>query len=137
MIDIKLSKDDQERLGGLGVITLYLFGSRALGVEGPLSDYDFGLLMNELGHRRGDDAYNAIYDILSPFCPRTLDNDVIDIIFLNEAPLELRSHVIRYGKIIFESQPLLRGEFETRTMLEASDFQPLQAEIDKTIIASL
>lgn len=125
------------KLDQLGVAVLYLFGSRAIGAEGPLSDYDFGVLMQKSGHKRGDSTYGALYDALRPLCPRTLENDVIDIVFLNDAPLELRVHVIRYGRILYESQPMMRGRFEEKTILEASDFQPLQRQIDQTILASL
>ena len=121
----------------LGVVALYLFGSHAIGAEGPLSDYDFGVLMLKGGNKRGDSTYDALYNALSPLCPRTLENDVIDIVFLNDAPLELRAHVIRYGRILYESKPMMRGRFEEKTILEASDFRPLQRQIDQTILASL
>lgn len=133
----QLPQKVQNELKKLGVSALYLFGSRAIGAEGPLSDYDFAVLMSRKGYRRGDVTYNAIYDLLSPLCPRTLENDIIDIVYLLDAPLELRSHVMRQGKIIFESKPLARGHFEETTMLEAADFRPLQLIIDKTILASL
>lgn len=133
----RITKTAGHELERLGVVVLYLFGSRAVGAEGPLSDYDFGVLMKTAGHKRGDSTYDAIYDVLSPFCPRTMKNDVIDIVFLNDAPLELRAHVMRYGQILYESKPLMRGRFEEKTILEASDFRPLQLQIDKTILASL
>jgi len=127
----------QQQLKTLGVSALYLFGSRAMGAEGPLSDFDFAVLMDTPGHRRGDATYDQLYDLLSPLCPRSLENDVLDIVFLYDAPLELRAHVMRYGKILFESKPLARGHFEESTMLEASDFRPLLLSIDRTILAAL
>ncbi len=124
-------------LRDLGVQTLYLFGSRAQNSAGPLSDYDFAVLMKSKGHKRGGAAYNALYDVLSPLCKRTLKNDVMDIIFLNEAPLELRMHVVRYGKVLCDSVPRERLAFEERTVLEYADYRPLLDIFDKTILASL
>lgn len=130
-----LSKSTQKQLKDLGVKTLYLFGSRAQGAENRLSDFDFAVLMKESGCKRGGSIYNALYDLLSPLCPRTLKNDIIDIIFLNDAPLELRMHVIRYGKLLFDSEPLERGRFEEKTVEEYCDFRPLLDLFDKTILA--
>ncbi|MFA5946090.1 MAG: nucleotidyltransferase domain-containing protein [Patescibacteria group bacterium] len=136
-MDLQIPEQTQKQLEKLGVSALYLFGSRAMGAEGPLSDFDFAVLMNHAGHSRGDKTYDALYDLLSPLCSRTLENDVIDIVFLRDAPLELKAHIIRYGKILFESNPLERGQFEEETTLEAADFRPHQNIIDQTILASL
>lgn len=136
-MDILFSHTDRVRLRSLGVVAAYLFGSRAVGREGPASDFDFAFLMESSGRRRGDETYDALYDVLSPLCPRSAENDVIDIIFLNDAPLELRAHVTRYGMVLFDADPLARGRFEQRTISESCDFRPLLEEIDRTILASL
>lgn len=134
---ITLSKTDQKNLHALGVQALYLFGSRAQGVAGPFSDYDFGVLMAEEGHKRGGKLYDAIYDIISPLCPRTLENDVIDIVFVRDAPLELRFHIIRYGKVLFDANPRERGRFEDITTMLYCDYRPLLDMFDKAILATL
>lgn len=134
---ITLSKPDQNKLSALGVQALYLFGSRAQGVEGPLSDYDFGVLMPEEGHKRGGKLYDAMYDILAPLCPRTLENDVIDIVFVRDAPLELRFHIIRYGKVLYDADPRERGRFEDNTTMLYCDYRPLLDMFDKAILATL
>lgn len=134
---ITLSKTDQNNLRALDVQALYLFGSRAQGVEGPLSDYDFGVLMAEEGHKRGGKLYDAIYDILDPICPRTLENDIIDIVFVRDAPLELRFHIIRYGKVLFDENPRERGRFEDNTTMLYCDYRPILDMFDKAILATL
>ncbi|MEW6610311.1 MAG: nucleotidyltransferase domain-containing protein [Patescibacteria group bacterium] len=124
-------------LKDLGVTALYLFGSRALYVEGPLSDYDFGVLMQREGHARGDEAYQQLYDVLSPLCPRTQENDIIDIVFLRDAPLELRYHVIRYGRVIFDNDSRARLRFEEHTTLAYCDYRPLLTMFDQMILARI
>lgn len=136
-MDFNINAKIQQQLKELGVITLYLFGSRAQGISDELSDFDFAVLMDKSGVKRGDKTYDVLYDLLSPLCPRTLQNDVIDIVFLNKASLELRFHVIRYGKVLFDAQPLQRGRFEERTLNEYCDFKPLLNIFDKTILASI
>src|SRR3989338_2212944 len=134
---ITLSTTDKNKLAAVGVQALYLFGSRAQGVEGPLSDYDFGLLMASEGHKRGGKLYDAIYDILAPLCPRTLENDIIDIVFVRDAPLELRFHIIRYGKVLYDANPRERGRFEDITTMLYCDYRPLLDMFDKAILATL
>lgn len=136
-MNIPIPSSQLEALRSLGVQSLYLFGSRAQDSHGPLSDYDFAVLIKSPGHKRGDKTYNALYDILSPLCERTLKNDVIDIVFLNNAPLELRMHVVRYGKVLFDDAPSARLAFEEQTVLEYADYRPILDMFDKAILASL
>ncbi len=102
-----------------------------------ISDYDIGVLMERPGERRGGKTYDALYDIFAPICPRTLANDVLDIVFLNDAPLELRFHVIRYGRIIFDTDTKKRGEFKEQTIEEYCDYRPILNMFDRAILASL
>lgn len=133
------SDADRERLRALGVASVYLFGSHATGTASRRSDYDFAVL-TQRGRpvpERLDPTYYALYDLLEKYCPRTLANDVIDIVFLERAPLELRSHVVRYGRILFDDAPQVRARFEERTMEAAADYAPLLRRFDQTILASL
>ncbi len=134
MDEIRISPEASNRLRELGVIALYLFGSHAQGVAGPRSDFDFAVLMDRPGHQRGDASYDALYDLLSPLCPRTLQNDVIDIVFLHDAGLELKMHVIRYGKVLFEADARARLRFEQQAALEYADFKPILDTFDRAIL---
>ncbi len=126
-----------EELVSLGVQALYLFGSRALGKETEISDYDYAILMRDKGYRRGDELYERLYEILSSISPRTHKNDVIDIVFLRDIGLELQFHVVRYGKILFEASPLERVRFEERIVTLYCDYRPVLDRFDKAILESL
>ena len=125
-----------KKLKSLGVTALYLFGSRAQNRELPLSDYDYAVLMDG-NHLKGDDVYFKLYDLLSEISPRTKENDVIDIVFLRNAPLELRFHVVRYGKVLFETNQNKRLDFESQTVLLYCDYRPLLDHFDRQILNSL
>ncbi len=58
------TEDQQKLLKSLKAQAVYLFGSRALGYESSLSDYDYAVLLKEKGHSRGDKIYFVLY--LSP-----------------------------------------------------------------------
>ena len=134
---MKLDHKISEKLTKLGVVALYEFGSRPQGLSGPLSDFDFAVLMNKDGYKRGGKFYNTVYDLLSPLCARTLKNDVIDIIFLRDVPLELRFHVVRRGVVLFETDSQVRLDFEEKTVLEYCDYRPILDEFDAAVLASI
>ena len=136
---ITFSKIDLKKLKDIGINTIYLFGSRATGKETALSDYDFAILMKNSQTVKPDKStstlYQKIYEILSDYCPRTIQNDVIDIVFLQSGvSLELQAHVVKYGKIIFEENPELRAKYEEQVMIRMADMKPILDEMDAAII---
>jgi predicted nucleotidyltransferase len=120
----------------LKVEAIYLFGSRALDSHTPLSDYDYAVLI-PAGHFKGDAAYQELYSVLGEISPRTLENDQIDIVFLRDTGLELKFHVIRHGRVIYDAIPLKRLQFENMTQLLYCDFRPLLDEFDAALLQSL
>lgn len=137
MSQSKFNDLQKRKLRDLGVESVYLFGSRALAAEHRLSDYDYAVLMKEKGHQKGDDTYFALYEVLSEISPRSLSNDAIDIVFLKDAGLELRFHVIRYGKVLFDLYPSRRLNFEAQTTLLYCDYRPILDRMDKAILEAL
>lgn len=132
-----LTTEQKKKLHSLNVQAVYLFGSRAMNVEHPLSDYDYAVLVKEAGHYRGDFLYQELYEIFSDISPRSLSNDVIDIVFLRDAGLELCFHVVRCGVVIDDNDPKARLDFEERVTLLYCDYRPLLDEFDKTIMEAL
>lgn len=128
-----LSQKTKQQLKRLGVTALYLFGSRAQNLAGPLSDYDFGILMKKAGYDY-EKTYNSLYDILSPLCPRKFPNDIIDIVFLDRVSLELQINVIRYGRLLFNDNKNITANYEARIMLQTADFAPLRKSLSKIIL---
>lgn len=133
---LKLSPKHRQVLKHTDVVAIYLFGSRVLGVETELSDYDYGVLTRDK-HAKGDKLYDQLHDMLSEISPRTLKNDVLDIVYLKNTNLEMKFHVVRYGKLIFDSDPITRLTFEEQTMLLTCDFRPILDAADTAILESL
>jgi len=132
-----LTTKHKQMFSKLEVQAIYLFGSRALQTHTTASDYDYAILMPDKGHSKGDDVYFALYNLLTEISPRTLENDVIDIVYLRDVGLELRFHVIRYGQVIYDVNPRARINFEVETELLYCDYRPLLDEFDKIILESL
>ena len=134
---MKLTPNQSKKLKKLGVQAVYLFGSRALGLAHARSDYDYAVLHEKSGHKRGGKLYQELYEILSEISPRTLRNDVIDIVFLRDVGLEIQFHVVQNGKVIFDRDPSARYDFTARTTLLYCDFRPVLVEMDRVILEGL
>jgi predicted nucleotidyltransferase len=95
----------------------YLFGSRAGGEVGPLSDYDFGVLAAgpsvELRYRLGRDL------------GRLLDAERVDLVFLNQAPVELAFTIIAQGQLLYQQSLVARVEFEAGVLSRYGDYLPI------------
>ena len=122
-------------LRDLGVAVVYLFGSQAEGIAGPMSDIDIGVLYSDSNHlnRNRGELYQALYDIFTDVFDMRGFKD-IDIVMLDRAPLELRFDVITHGKVIFETDHEFRRDFEERTAALYRDFKPLREESNRAVL---
>jgi predicted nucleotidyltransferase len=136
---ITFSKKEKTALKKSGVVAVYLFGSRALGLENPFSDFDFAVLLKDPRSVTADSS--EIYDRLYPLFasvikPKTLDQDVIDIVFIDSprVPLELKNFIIRNGKLLFDEDPQYRAQTESLIMLMTADFAPYRRMMRDTLL---
>lgn len=105
------------------VAAVYLFGSVARGAAGPGSDVDVAVLF----------ARNPAALLAGPRF--SLEGDLeralgrpVDLVVLNDAPVDLRTRVLRDGRILIDRDRSARIAFEVRTRNEAFDLQPILAE---------
>ncbi len=134
MEQITLSESDMLDLAALGVEAVVLFGSRATGTASDMSDYDIGVLLSADGHakRRADYARyrDSMYDI---FADRFGDRNGLDLVFLDRAPLELRRHVSKYGRVLMETSRRVVERFNLATDLQYADFEPYRTMLNKAV----
>lgn len=124
---ISFSSREKELLQQLSVGAVMLFGSRAQGLEYSLSDFDFGVIVSDssilYSPEKRKKIYDALYDILSSKIKQLA---TIDIVFLEDAPFELRAHVMKYGKVLFEARQGIFADFKADVMERYADFAPLK-----------
>lgn len=106
---------------------VYAFGSRVSGRERPLSDYDIAVLFVEMPGR------DRICE-LSHKMSALLMTDRIDLVVLNQAPIELRYAVVAGGKCIYETDLSLRVEFEAQTLSLYGDYLSILANKGRTYL---
>lgn len=130
---LTLSPEFRRILQKLGVSAVYLFGSRASGQAGPLSDYDFGILLNNtvsekkyLGKKLGLMAKFSAY----------LRNPGVEIVLINEAPPLLAMNIIDGGHLLFETNPSFRVAFETKITMQYLDRLPYERRYLRSLLHS-
>jgi uncharacterized protein len=108
-----------------GVVAAMLIGSQARGNPGPLSDIDIGVW-----HEPALDPSGRLrlqLDLVQA-ASKALRTDEVDIVMLNRAPPLLRHRAIRDSKRLIERNPRLRVRFETRSLIDYLDTEPLRVE---------
>jgi predicted nucleotidyltransferase len=110
------------------ITLVYLFGSRADGHVGPLSDYDLGVLVDEL------ESGPYIRSRLAFELGRRIVTAKIDIVLLNRAPIDLAFAVISRGKLLYQRGDAERIEYEAKVMGLYFDYLPiLRAQRDDVL----
>jgi uncharacterized protein len=97
---------------------VYLFGSQAGGEIGPLSDLDLGVLLAR------DAPAARIRAQLAHLLSVASGGNSVDLIILNQAPIELAYVVIAQGKILYQRDPAERVEYEADVMSRYGDYLP-------------
>jgi hypothetical protein len=104
------------------VTAVYLFGSTARGTARADSDIDVAVLFEAPPPRTLSGPRLVIEGELE----RALGAPV-DLVVLNQAPVDLRTRVLRDGRLLVDRDPSARIAFEVRTRNEAFDLEPVLA----------
>lgn len=124
-----ISNREKSILKSLNIRVLILFGSQAQGIANNKSDYDFFVI-----GPKSEKTYDILYDILSEQIKKLVD---IDIVFEADAPMELKNHVSKYGKVLYENDKNIFANFREKTMIEYSDFAPLRSIFSNATLARI
>lgn len=126
-----LSAATMEQLRQLGAAAVWLFGSQVTGTAHADSDTDVAVLLRvETGspslRERGR---------LSEVLADALGQPEIDLVVLDEAPLEVRAAAIRHGRLLAQPDPPRRVRFEVDTLSRWFDVREATAGQDRAYLA--
>lgn len=113
------------------VVAAYLFGSVARGAARPSSDVDVAVLL-AAGAPQSVADYDAVFGMQDELAD-LLGRDV-DLVVMNEAPLDLLHRVLRDGELVHDGDTLRRMEFELQTRTQYCDFLPLLLRYRETVL---
>jgi len=111
------------------IAAAYQFGSTVRGREGPLSDLDIAILVDE----RAPTAIDLLrLELLLAYeLQKRLRVTEVDLIALNSRPLSLQHAILRTGRLIYDADPKYRIQFLQRVIQGYLDFQPTLALIEQ------
>lgn len=113
------------------IIAAYLFGSRAGGRIGLLSDYDFGIQLEEKTH---PSEYLEIKLRIMADLARAVKSEAVDVVIINEAPLLLKYQILRWGKPIYERHKAQRALLTFKTLTQYLDWSYFDKLFSKALI---
>ena len=117
------------------VVTAYIFGSEAKGTSGLLSDIDIAVFVHEgVSKAERFDLRLRLSSELSAVMSRP-----VDLVVLNDSPVQLSYEIIRHGKLIFCSDNSTRVDLEVAILSKYLDrryYDKRHAELTLQKIAS-
>jgi predicted nucleotidyltransferase len=116
------------------IIALYIFGSRASGTHGPLSDIDIAVLLmqgleKDLYTKKELDYLNETNEILH--------TDEVSFVVLNTAPLTIQYGIIIDAKVLYSKDEETRLFFEEIVVDKYMDFKPVLDAYDREFIRQI
>lgn len=133
MTFMNIPKLPEKKLQDFNVSIVYLFGSQLQGATTPLSDIDIGVVFNSLDALKDSlNLYTKLYDIFTDIFPGPYE---IDIVFMQQTSLVLQYEIIKHGKILYESNPIFRADYEEQIIKEYMDFEPLLRESSAALLS--
>ena len=100
----------------------YLFGSTARNKTRPLSDIDIAVYLREANSEIDlfRERLNFLYRLSV-----LLGTEKIDLILLNNSPIELTYRILKSGRLVSENDPRLKAAFYEKTIRDYLDFSPI------------
>ena len=113
---------------------VYLFGSRVQKNKSIMSDFDIGIVFNDIRQLKNiTEIHPHLYNHLTEEFPATFKNE-IDIVYLQETSPHFQYEAITKGKVIFEHDPIFRANYEERVTKEYLDFKPIEKIFSKALL---
>jgi predicted nucleotidyltransferase len=107
------------------IVAVYLFGSQASGEADELSDIDVALLLRD---GLPDPAHLELR--LAVEVSSMLGSDDVDVVVLNDAPLEAQFEIVSTGRLIHSNDEPARTDYEVLMMSKYWDFKKYLDEYD-------
>jgi len=131
---IEFNQKQKSQFKELGISIIYLFGSYAEGNQHPLSDIDFGIVLEspEKNKQNTKEIYQELYKIFNEVLPDNylkrrfeLREHEFDIVFLQFAPPSLQLSAIQ-GEVVYEQEKKSRFSYQEQVMRKTADLKPFR-----------
>jgi predicted nucleotidyltransferase len=121
---------DVDRLAGAferapiaGVVSAYVFGSRAGGAGHRESDVDVGVLLDRAAHPTRRDRFEARLTLIS-HVGHALRTSLVDLVIINDVPPHLARRILLDGRRVWCANAGIDHAARRTAMLRAADLEP-------------
>jgi len=116
------------------VIALYAFGSLAKDALKPLSDLDFGILLNDrLDKGQRFDKHIELIGVFTDI----FKTDEIDLINMNDAPFRIAFQILKTGKMLVCGNDGALTRFRERLVKSYLDFKCMRESFDAVFLEGI
>lgn len=123
----KLGPEIEELCVEFRIKLMYIFGSYAFGKAGKLSDLDIAYLPERKF------SLDKTIELISKL-QNIFDEEAVDIVDLNSAPLTLIHRVLKVGRCVYAEDLRTKVEFEMRAESLYFDTEPLRREYFEVLL---
>lgn len=113
---------------------IYIFGSQVTGKIGPLSDYDFAVILDKKVDP--DKYYHLNIKILCDF-NSIMHSDRVDVVILNRTNSILAMKIISDGLILISTDEIQRIAFEAKTIAHYQDRSYYEERYNKAMFRQI
>jgi uncharacterized protein len=132
-----IKAETRRGLRALDVGLVYLHGSRTGTRARADSDIDLAVVFTcRPDPGRIAKIHPRLYDLLSAEFSARKTADV-DIAYLQDASLAFQFQVIAEGRLLFESDPGVRADYEESVIKQYLDFRPIAAQFSASLMERL
>jgi predicted nucleotidyltransferase len=107
------------------VLVAYLYGSHARSTEGPLSDIDVAVLLDD-----GADFDQRQLALIASL-GQAIGSSAIDVLILNRAPVAVGYRVLRDGVLVLSRDDRARIDHWVRTVDRYLDMEPFRRTLER------
>lgn len=138
----KLPLDAQTKVGEIiqivaadsDVTALYAFGGLAAGVLKPMSDLDFGVLLDDRSDNK--QRFDKHIELIGVFND-TFRTDEIDLIIMNDAPIRMVFQILKTGKMLACRDTGALIDFRDRLVKNYIDFKCMRDAFDAVFLKGI
>jgi len=108
------------------IVMAFLFGSKAKGIDGAISDWDIAVYFNPKGHTTECEEVDRSYPLEDKVWDDVMDilkTDSVDLIVLNRAPANICASVLSEGVALAIKNRRIFINFLLPTMRQAEDYR--------------
>ena len=106
-----------------GIISAYVFGSRARDAAHRESDIDIGVLLDHTVHPMPRERFEARLRLVAHLIASLVTN-LVDLVVINDAPPHLARHVMLDGSRVYCTDAAVDKAARRTAMLRAADLEP-------------